>query len=112
MNPAVKQRTAVWAGWITCVLAAALTVAAVVIDFQSGHSQSVSLRIADWSFTAVALPFAIVGALIVVHRPGNRLGGLLLVGALPSASRRSPKSWSSTGLVILAPSRRLPGSAG
>jgi hypothetical protein len=33
-------------------------------------------------FTAVAIPFAVVGALIVVHRPTNRLGGLLLVGAL------------------------------
>jgi hypothetical protein len=82
MNPAVKKRAAVWAAWATCVLVAALTVAAVVIDFLPGQSQRLSLRIQDWSFTAVAVPFAAVGALIVVHRPGNRLGGLLLVGAL------------------------------
>jgi hypothetical protein len=33
-------------------------------------------------FTAAAVPFAVVGALIVAHRPSNRLGGLLLGGAL------------------------------
>jgi hypothetical protein len=82
MNPAVKKRAAVWAAWATCVLVAALTVAAIVIDFLPGQSQRLSLRIQDWSFTAVAVPFAAVGALIVVHRPSNRLGGLLLVGAL------------------------------
>jgi hypothetical protein len=82
MNPAVKKRAAVWAAWATCVLVAALTVAAIVVDFLPGQSQRLSLRIQDWSFTAVAVPFSVVGALIVVHRPGNRLGGLLLVGAL------------------------------
>jgi hypothetical protein len=82
MNPAVKKRAVVWGAWATCMLVAALTVAAVVIDFLPGQSQRLSGRIADWSFVAVAVPFAVVGALIVVHRPGNRLGGLLLVGAL------------------------------
>jgi hypothetical protein len=82
MNPAVKKRAAVWAAWATCMLVAALTVAAIVVDFLPGQSQPLSLRISDLLFTAVAIPFAVVGALIVVHRPGNRLGGLLLVGAL------------------------------
>jgi hypothetical protein len=82
MNPAVKKRAAVWAAWATCVLVAALTVATIVVDFLPGQSQRLSGRIADWSFVAVAVPFAVVGALIIVHRPGNRLGGLLLVGAL------------------------------
>ena len=82
MNPAVKKRAVVWAAWAACVLVAALTVAAVVVDFLPGQSQRLTLRIQDWSFTAVAVPFAAVGALIVVHRPGNHLGGLLLVGAL------------------------------
>jgi hypothetical protein len=31
---------------------------------------------------AVMIPFVIVGALISVHRPGNRIGALLLAGAL------------------------------
>jgi hypothetical protein len=82
MNPAVKKRAAVWAAWATCMLVAALTVAAIVVDFLPGQSQPLSLRTSDLLFTAVAIPFAVVGALIVVHRPGNRLGGLLLVGAL------------------------------
>jgi hypothetical protein len=82
MDPAVKKRAAVWAAWATCMLVAVLTVAAIVVDFLPGQSQPLSLRISDWLFTAVAVPFAVVGALIVVHRPGNPLGGLLLVGAL------------------------------
>jgi hypothetical protein len=81
MNPTVKKRAAIWAAWATCVLVAALTVATIVVDFLPGQSQRLSGRIADWSFVAVAVPFAVVGALITVHRPGNRLGGLLLVGA-------------------------------
>src|SRR4029450_13371572 len=82
MDPAVKKRAAVWVVWVACVLAAALALAAIVVDFLPGQSQLLSHRIADWFFTAVAVPFAVVGALIAVHRPGNRLGGLLLVGAL------------------------------
>src|SRR4029450_858519 len=82
MDPAVKKRAAVWVVWVACVLAAALALAAIVVDLLPGQSQPLSLRIADWFFTAVAVPFAVVGALIAVHRPGNRLGGLLLVGAL------------------------------
>jgi hypothetical protein len=82
MNPAVKQQAAGWAAWATCGLTAVLVVAAIVVDFLPGLPQPLSLRIADWLFTAVAVPFAVVGALIVVHRPGNRLGGLLLIGAL------------------------------
>jgi hypothetical protein len=82
MERAVKKRAAVWGAWAACVLVVALTVAAVVVDFLPGQSQRLPLRIADWSFTAVAVPLALVGALVTVHRPGNRLGGLLLIGAL------------------------------
>jgi hypothetical protein len=82
MNRAVRKRGAVWAAWAAVLLVAALSVAAIVVDFLPGQSQRLSLRVQDWSFTAVAVPFAAVGALIVIHRPGNRLGGLLLVGAL------------------------------
>jgi hypothetical protein len=82
MDPAVKRRAAIWAAWATCVLVVVLTVAAIVVDFLPGQSQPLSLRISDWLFTGVAVPFAVVGALIVVHRPANRLGGLLLVGSL------------------------------
>ena len=67
MNPAVKKRTVVWAAWATCMLVAALTVAAIIVDFLPGQSQRLSGRIADWSFVAVAVPFAVVGALIVVR---------------------------------------------
>jgi hypothetical protein len=78
----VRKRTAARLAWSVCALAAGLTIAVLIVDFLPGQSQRLSLRIADWSFTAVAVPLAAVGALITVHRPGNRLGGLLLVGAL------------------------------
>ena len=78
----MRKRTAAWLAWSMCALVAALTIAALTIDFLPGQSQRLSLRIADWSFAAVALPFAVAGALITVHRPGNRLGPLLLVGPL------------------------------
>jgi hypothetical protein len=44
MNPAVKRRAAVWAAWATCVLVAALTVAAILVNFLPGQSPALSLR--------------------------------------------------------------------
>ena len=111
MERAVNGRATVWGAWAVCLLVLALTVAAVVIDFLPGP-QPLSLRIADWSFTAVAVPLAMVGALITVHRPSNRLGGLLLVGALSIGVVKLRRSWCSTGWATLAPSQHLSGSAG
>ena len=82
MEQAVRKRTAGRGAWIICVLVTALTLTVVIIDFLPGQSQRLALRIADWSFSSISIPLAVVGALITVHRPGNRLGGLLLVGAL------------------------------
>jgi hypothetical protein len=82
MQQAVRRRAAVWGAWGACLLVTVLTVAAVVVDFLPRQSQRLPLRIADWSFTAAAVPFAAVGALIAVHRPRNRLGPLFLVGSL------------------------------
>jgi hypothetical protein len=36
MNPPVKKRAVVWAAWATCLLVAALTVAAIIVDFLPG----------------------------------------------------------------------------
>jgi hypothetical protein len=66
MNPTVKTRAIVWAAWAACVLVAALTVAAVVIDFLPGQSQRLSLRISDWLFTTVAVPFAVAASTLLV----------------------------------------------
>ena len=79
---AVGKRARDWAPWATCGLVAALTAAALVVYLLPGQPQRLPDRIPAWSFTAVAVPFALVGALIVVRRPGNRLGGVLLVGAV------------------------------
>jgi hypothetical protein len=78
----VGKRARGWAPWATCGLVAALTAAALVVYLLPGQPRQLAERIQDWAFTAVALPFAVVGALIVVRRPGNRLGSVLLVGAL------------------------------
>jgi hypothetical protein len=71
-----------WVPWATCSLVAALTAGALVVYLLPGQPQRLQDRLPAWSFTAVAVPFALVGALIVVRRPGNRLGGVLLVGAI------------------------------
>lgn len=94
------------------MLVAVLTVAAVVVDFLPGQSQRLPLRIADWSFTAAAVPFAAVGALIAVHRPRNRLGPLLLVGSLSISVEKLAQELVQYACATLAPSRRLRGSAG
>jgi hypothetical protein len=78
----MDKRSRGWTPWATCGLVAALTAAALAVYLLPGQPQRLPNRIEDWSFTAVAVPFALVGALIVVRRPGNRLGGVLLVGAL------------------------------
>jgi hypothetical protein len=72
------KRARGWVPWATC----SLTAAALVVYLLPGQPQRLQDRLPAWSFTAVAVPFALVGALIVVRRPGNRLGGVLLVGAL------------------------------
>jgi hypothetical protein len=78
----VRRRSAARLAWSVCALVAALTTAVLIVNFLPGQSQRLSLRIADGLFAAVAFPFAVAGALITVHRPGNRLGPLLLVGPL------------------------------
>ena len=76
------KRARGWVAWATCGLVVALTPAALVVYLLPGQPRQLAERVQDWAFTAVALPFAVVGALIVVRRPGNRLGSVLLVGAL------------------------------
>jgi hypothetical protein len=78
----VGKRARGWAAWVICGLVAALTAAALVVSLLPGQPRQLAERIEAWAFTAVAFPFAVVGALIVVRRPGNRLGGVLLVGGL------------------------------
>jgi hypothetical protein len=43
-------------------------------------------QISELVWYSLGVPFAIVGALITARRPGNRIGLLLLVGALSLSS--------------------------
>jgi hypothetical protein len=43
-------------------------------------------RISELVWYSLPVPFAVVGALIAARRPGNRIGLLLVVGALSLSS--------------------------
>jgi hypothetical protein len=57
--------------------------------------------VAESVFHALSVPFAVVGALIAVRRPSNRIGWLLLVGALSISSAQPAwthaEAWDSAG---------------
>jgi hypothetical protein len=57
-------------------------------------------------FHSLPVPFAVVGALIAARRPGNRIGLLLLVGALSLSSAQLAWAYANYGVQDGAP---LPG---
>jgi hypothetical protein len=90
----------------------ALIASAVVLDVIAGH-EAVSDVPPSWIepfvFVAVAAP-AIVGALIVLRRPGNSIGWVLVAGALSFAL-----TWTGEAYARVAFEARpgsLPGGLG
>jgi hypothetical protein len=83
-----------------CVFVAALTVFALTVDLLSGKPERLAVRIAEWSFTTLAVPLAVVGALITSRRPGNRVGILLLVGGLSISVEKVAEELTSYGVRV------------
>jgi hypothetical protein len=79
---------------------AALTVFALTVDLLSGKPECLAVRIAEWSFTTLAVPLAVVGALITSRRPGNRVGILLLVGGLSISVEKVAEELTSYGVRV------------
>jgi hypothetical protein len=80
------------------MLVAALTIVALTVDLLTGKPERLATRIADWSFTMLAVPMAVVGALIAGRRPGNRVGALLLVGGLSISVEKVAEELTSYGV--------------
>ena len=66
--------------WALCGLAIALAVSALVLQVLGPRPVAAPDLVQDGLLVALEILCVIVGALISVHRPGNRIGGLLLVG--------------------------------
>lgn len=78
----VERRWLVWLACGLCGSAIALAVSALALQALGPRPVSVPVLVQDALLIVLAVPCVVVGALITVHRPGNRVGALLLVGAL------------------------------
>ena len=96
----MRKQTAARLAWTVCVFVAALTVFALTVDLLSGKPERLAVRIAEWSFTTLAVPLAVVGALITSRRPGNRVGILLLVGGHSISVEKVAEELTSYGVRV------------
>ena len=77
-----RRQSLVWLVWVLCGLVIALVVSALLLQALGPRPVGAPVLVQDALLIAVTIPFVIVGALISVHRPGNRIGALLLACAL------------------------------
>ena len=82
VDRSVPQQRIVRLVWALCGLAIALAVSALVLQVLGPRPVAGPVLVQDGLLIALEVLCVIVGALISVHRPGNRIGGLLLAGAL------------------------------
>jgi hypothetical protein len=82
VDRSVRRQGIVRLVWVLCGLAVALAVAALLLQALEPRPVAGSDLVQDGLLVALEISCVIVGALISVHRPGNRVGGLLLAGAL------------------------------
>ena len=81
VDRSVPQQRIVRLVWALCGLAIALAVSALVLQVLGPRPVAAPVLVQDGLLVALEILCVIVGALISVHRPGNRIGGLLLAGA-------------------------------
>jgi hypothetical protein len=84
-NPSTATRQAELALG-ACLVVIALVLAKVPSLLSLRGTGAVQNPVAEAMFQALGVPFAAVGALIAARRPSNRIGWLLLVGALSISS--------------------------
>jgi hypothetical protein len=80
VDRSVPQQWLVRLVWALCGLAIALAVSALALQVLGPRPVAAPVLVQDGLLVALELSCVIVGALISVHRPGNRIGSLLLVG--------------------------------
>src|SRR5213592_4604065 len=106
-SPAARQARLAWG---VCLLIIALVLVKIPLLVPLLGGGAVDNPVGEWLFQALSVPFAAVGAVIAARRPANRVGWLLLVGALSLGAR----SWHGRMFCQLPPTAgRLAGwSAG
>jgi hypothetical protein len=72
--------------WAVCLLVIALVLVKIPYFLPLLAVDAEEHPVAQALFHTLGVPFAVVGALIAARRPGNRIGWLLLVGALSIGS--------------------------
>jgi hypothetical protein len=77
-----QRRSLVGLVWVLCGLVVALVGSALLLQALGPRPVGAPVLVQDALLVAVTIPVVIVGALISVHRPGNRIGALLLAGPL------------------------------
>jgi hypothetical protein len=82
VDRSVRRQGIVWLVWVLCGLAVALAVSALLLQALGARPVATPVLVQDGLLVALEISCVIVGALISVHRPGNRIGGLLLASAL------------------------------
>jgi hypothetical protein len=78
-SPEARQARLAWG---VCLLVAALVLVKVPLLVPLLGGASVDNPVGESLFQALSVPYAAVGAIIAARRPANRIGWLLLVGAL------------------------------
>src|SRR5215217_4878273 len=89
-----RTRIGAWIAGGLCVITVVFIVISIPLKLL-GLPKELPVQFAELVQAGAALPMAVVGALIVVRRPGNRVGGLLLVGALGLSSSALANSYAS-----------------
>jgi hypothetical protein len=89
-----RARIAAWIAGGLCVLTVVLIVMAAPLKLL-GLPREFPIQLAGLLQAGAALPMAVVGALIVARRPGNRVGWLLLAVALGLSSSALAASYAS-----------------
>jgi hypothetical protein len=104
-SPAARQARLAWG---VCLLVIALVLVKIPLLVPLLGSASVDNPVGESLFQTLSVPFAAVGALIAARRPANRVGWLLLVGALSLSSTQlawtyvlsvAPDGGPASGLV-------------
>jgi hypothetical protein len=91
---ATGVRAAAWFAWGLGLLGAGLGVGAFVLSLPSHDGQALFDRTLYVLYASLGIPFSVVGLLIGVRRPGNRIGWVMLIGAL------SLSSWFFAGYAV------------
>jgi hypothetical protein len=96
----VRARTqgSAWLAWALGLLSLALVALTVTLIPAVLSTLPPEERISELEWYSLPVPFAIVGALIAARRPGNRIGLLLLVGALSLSSAQYALTYGNYGV--------------